>query len=141
MRKLIVVLLALFVAYAGLDGIRQPERASVPEKARAPAVTLSAAQNGQVVSGEGTVLRMLADDREGSPHQRFILRLTSGQTVLIAHNIDLAPRLAPLAAGDVVAFRGEFVWTEQGGTVHWTHHDPAGRHEAGWLRRGDRTVQ
>jgi hypothetical protein len=25
--------------------------------------------------------------------------------------------------------------------LHWTHHDPAGRHVAGWLKHGDRVYQ
>lgn len=87
------------------------------------------------VRGEGVVDRILSDDNEGSRHQRFILRLSSGQTVLVAHNIDLAPRVEPLAKGDRIEFNGEYEWNERGGVIHWTHHDPAGRHEAGWLRR------
>ena len=76
------------------------------------------------VEGEGIVTRILADDIDGSRHQRFIVRLTSGQTVLIAHNIDVAPRIATLKAGDSIGFYGEYVWNPQGGKVHWTHHDP-----------------
>ena len=30
---------------------------------------------------------------------------------------------------------------EQGGTVHWTHHDPSGDHAAGWLRHGGRVYR
>ncbi|MDR0488475.1 MAG: DUF3465 domain-containing protein [Propionibacteriaceae bacterium] len=85
------------------------------------------------VSGSGTVSRVLADDEDGSRHQRFILQLDSGQTLLIAHNIDLAPRVNGISMGDRVGFNGEYVYTEQGGTIHWTHHDPDGRHEDGWL--------
>src|SRR4051812_49352144 len=58
------------------------------------------------VEGEGEVTRMLADDLSGSRHQRFIVRLKSGQTVLIAHNIDIAPRIAELQEGDSVRFNG-----------------------------------
>ena len=86
------------------------------------------------VQGEGTVVRVLADDQEGNPHQRFILRLASGQTLLVAHNIDLAPRVEGLKPGDTVAFRGVYEWNAEGGTVHWTHRDPDGRHAPGWLR-------
>ena len=91
------------------------------------------------VSGVGTVTRILADDNEGSRHQRFILDVGSGQTVLIAHNIDLAPRIDDLAKGDRVEFHGEYEWNDRGGVVHWTHHDPAGRHVGGWLKHGGRT--
>lgn len=87
-----------------------------------------------LVIGEGRVEKVLRDDNKGSRHQRFLLALDSGQTVLIAHNIDLAPRIPDLRRGDVVQFKGEYEWNERGGVVHWTHHDPAGRHAAGWLR-------
>lgn len=86
-----------------------------------------------VVEFRGRVSRVLADDNEGSRHQRFILELDSGHTVLISHNIDLAPR-APLRAGDTVEVRGQYEWNDRGGVVHWTHHDPEGRRPGGWLR-------
>jgi len=93
------------------------------------------------VEGRGIVTRILADDLAGSRHQRFIVRLASGQTVLIAHNIDIAPRVAGLQEGDSVSFYGEYVWNEKGGMVHWTHHDPDGRHTAGWVKHNGRTYQ
>ena len=93
------------------------------------------------VEGEGVVTRILADDLDGSRHQRFIVTLASDQTVLIAHNIDLAPRISGLQTGDSVRFYGEYVWNEKGGMVHWTHHDPQGRHVAGWLKHNGRTYQ
>ena len=92
------------------------------------------ADAGTQVRGSGSVTRILSDDNNGSRHQRFILRLASGQTLLIAHNIDLAPRVAALAINDRVEFYGEYEWNSQGGVVHWTHNDPAGRHTNGWLR-------
>ena len=93
------------------------------------------------VEGEGVVTRILADDLSGGRHQRFIVRLKSGQTVLIAHNIDIAPRVAGLQESDSVRFYGEYVWNEKGGMVHWTHHDPEGRHAAGWVKHNGRTYQ
>lgn len=93
------------------------------------------------VEDEGVTTRILEDDLAGDRHQRFVVRLASGQTVLIAHNIDIAPRVVGLQKGDNVRFYGEYVWNEQGGMVHWTHHDPKGRHTAGWLRHNGRTYQ
>lgn len=93
------------------------------------------------VKGEGRVIRILKDDLEGSRHQRFILRLASGQTVLISHNIDLAPRVAGLKQGDTVEFFGEYEWNNKGGVIHWTHHDPARQHVGGWLKHGGKTYQ
>ncbi len=80
---------------------------------------------------QGEVARILPDDNEGSRHQKFIVEISTGRTILIAHNIDLAPRV-PLSEGDAVRIRGEYEWTERGGTVHWTHHDPGGR-PGGWI--------
>lgn len=97
--------------------------------------------SGVQVEGEGTVIRVLADDLDGSRHQRFIVELASGQTLLIAHNIDIAPRIERLAVGDGVRFNGEYAWNEKGGVVHWTHHDPQGRHAAGWLVHNGRTYK
>ena len=93
------------------------------------------------VEGEGVVTRILADDVTGARHQRFIIQLASGQTLLISHNIDLAPRLEGLREDDTVAFNGEYVWNSQGGLIHWTHHDPVGRHVAGWLKYKGRIYQ
>ena len=93
------------------------------------------------VEGEGTVTRILPDDMDGDRHQRFIVQLASGQTVLIAHNIDIAPRIDGLKVGDSIRFSGEYVWNEKGGVVHWTHHDPQGRHATGWLQHNGKTFK
>ena len=93
------------------------------------------------VSGRGHVTRVLGDDSLGDRHQRFILELDSGQTILIAHNIDLAPRIEALREGDLVEFSGEYEWNDKGGIVHWTHHDPQGQHPGGWLRHEGRTYE
>ncbi|WP_081722032.1 DUF3465 domain-containing protein [Geminisphaera colitermitum] len=85
------------------------------------------------VSGKGVVKRLLPDDLEGSRHQRFIIELASGQTLLVAHNIDVAPRVEPLAVGDNIEFHGEYVWSDKGGTIHWTHRDRKGRHPTGFI--------
>ena len=96
---------------------------------------------GVEVEGTGTVVAILPDDAEGSRHQRILLRLESGSTVLIAHNIDLARRVAPLHLGDEIAFKGEYDWNVKGGVVHWTHHDPNGRHAPGWLNHNGETFE
>jgi hypothetical protein len=97
--------------------------------------------NDQKVEDTGTVYRLLSDDNEGSRHQRFLVRLTDSQTLLIAHNIDLAPRIKDLQIGDEVQFRGEYVYNEKGGIIHWTHLDPEGEHFAGWVKHNGKTYQ
>ncbi|WOT05826.1 DUF3465 domain-containing protein [Shewanella youngdeokensis] len=98
-------------------------------------------QSGLQVQSTGVVSKVLADDNIGSRHQRFIVRLSSGQTVLIAHNIDLAPKIDSLKVGDSVSFYGEYEYNNRGGVVHWTHHDPRGRHIGGWLKHQGTTYQ
>jgi hypothetical protein len=85
------------------------------------------------IEDTGVVRRLLSDDNDGSRHQRFVVRLKTAQTLLIAHNIDIAGRI-PLGIGDRVRFRGLYEWNDLGGLVHWTHHDPHGLEDGGWVR-------
>jgi hypothetical protein len=91
------------------------------------------AQSDIWVQSQGEVVKILKDDTDGDRHQRFLLRLSNGHTILIAHNIDLAPRIEGLKTGDTVMFYGQYVWNNKGGVIHWTHHDPTMRKLGGWL--------
>ena len=143
MKKVLFVLLALGVAYYVSYQVDPAAELSSPASSIDAQPTKADAQwrSGQQVRATGTVSRILPDDNDGSRHQRFILRLNSGQTLLIAHNIDLAPRVPSLQTGDTVSFYGEYVWNDRGGVIHWTHHDPQGRHAAGWLEHKGRRYQ
>ncbi|MDR1703312.1 MAG: DUF3465 domain-containing protein [Clostridiales bacterium] len=137
------------------SGNQQPAAAGTTQDAplETARLTTAAAENGDdaiaalfengesdvQVTGAGSVVRVLADDNDGGRHQRFILELESGQTLLIAHNIDIAPRLDGLSEGDEVSFYGEYYYSEQGGGVHWTHRDPDGGHIDGWLKWDGKT--
>jgi len=118
---------------------RPTEQSALPEATGSSVVErlFDERRSDVVVRVEGVVERVLLDDLQGSRHQRFILKLPSGHTVLVAHNLDLAARV-PLARGDRVEVQGEYEWTERGGVLHWTHRDPRGRREGGWIRlRGE----
>ena len=130
-----VYLYQYFDAPAG-ESYRESTHPSVETPA-----TSTTFRDGQQASGTGTVIRILADDNDGSRHQRFILRLPGGGTLLIAHNIDLAPRINGIREGDTVEFHGEYAANSKGGVIHWTHHDPQGRHPGGWLRHQGKTYQ
>jgi hypothetical protein len=140
-RLLLAVAPILLVALAGCGAAGAPAGGGGAGGDAALARAFDDHASDLEVEGQGTVVRVLADDDEGARHQRFILRLDSGQTLLIAHNIDVAPRVDGLAVGDVVAFRGVYEWSAEGGTVHWTHRDPGGGHAAGWLRRDGHVYQ
>jgi hypothetical protein len=131
---LIIALAVLAFGYVREQGISLP---SVLPSVGSVAVFEDALANKQSniqVEGSGSVIKILRDDLEGSRHQKFIIELSSGQTLLISHNIDLAPRIDSLSKGDSIEFFGEYEWNDRGGVVHWTHHDPGGRHVAGWIR-------
>ncbi len=138
-------LVAILVAAAvfGWNALHRPDAASAPASAGHAVISQAFADRAESlqVRGEGTVVRVLRDDNDGSRHQRFIVELASGHTVLVAHNIDLAPRVEGIARGDRVEFYGEYEWNPQGGVIHWTHHDPRGRHVAGYVKHAGRTYQ
>ena len=118
----------LYINYISDSEINQTEIAKSTELRS----LFEAQQSGVMVNTVGDVTRILSDDNEGSRHQRFIIATHDGLTVLIAHNIDLAPRI-PLNVGDQVAVFGEYEWNHKGGLIHWTHHDPKKQHAEGWV--------
>lgn len=93
------------------------------------------------VQGKGTVIIILSDDLQGSRHQRFIIELESGQTLLVSHNIDLASRIDDLSLNDSIEFFGEYEWNDEGGVIHWTHYDPEEKHIDGWLFHNNTVYQ
>lgn len=161
LRRILAVLVALVVAWLAVDREKFQETvsgdlplpqapsaaststdpASLNQQARALAEAFASKTSDLLVTGSGTVVRLLPDDNEGSRHQKFILAIEGGQTLLVSHNIDLAPRIDTLAKGDRIDFQGEYEWNDRGGVIHWTHHDPAGRHPGGWLKHQGRTYR
>jgi len=143
MKKLALVLFiaALAYGYVQEQGIFPPWSPASVGSNTALQDAIATRQSNVQVKGEGIVTKVLKDDLDGSRHQRFILKLGSGQTLLVAHNIDLAPRIDTLRSGDSVEFYGEYEWNPKGGVIHWTHHDPQGRHPGGWLRHRGKTYQ
>ena len=116
---------------------------SVTANMDAGAITeaFSAHRNLPQVQGSGIVVKVLKDDTKGLKHQKFLLKVSDNITILIAHNLDLAPRVEDIHEGDVIAFKGEYIYTPKGGTVHWTHKDPRGNHQAGWLKHNGKTYE
>ena len=121
----------------------QVQPASVTANMDAGAITeaFSAHRNLPQVQGSGIVVKVLKDDTKGLKHQKFLLKVSDNITILIAHNLDLAPRVEDVREGDLVSFKGEYIYTSKGGTVHWTHKDPRGNHQAGWLKHNSKTYE
>lgn len=97
---------------------------------------VAAAQNNRqshvVVTCTLPVKRMLRPDEKGEKHEKFLLQVSNGTTILVAHNTSRAPSV-PLSAGDIVTVHGEYIWNAKGGVIHWTHKSDTPRHEGGYI--------
>lgn len=145
------IIVVLIAAYVGID-LKQNnlndnvvqtsivEEATVDDQQKIMQAYQQQLSNIQVQS-KGEVKAILADDNDGSRHQKMILKLENGLTVLVAHNIDLAPRVEGLRKGEIVEFYGEYEYSPKGGVIHWTHHDPQGKHVDGWLKYQGKSYQ
>ncbi len=147
---IVAIIVVLIAAYFGID-LKQnalnnsdlqdsAQQLSIDDQQKIMQAYQQQRSNIQVQS-KGEVKAILADDNEGSRHQKMILKLENGLTVLIAHNIDLAPRIEGLKKGDIVEFYGEYEYSQKGGVIHWTHHDPRGKHIDGWLKYKGKVYQ
>ena len=149
MKKIWLVAVALLVGYTVFSSQYESTLNEAPLFSEQGTVNSDAAiakafanhESNLQVSGQGVVTRLLPDDNRGSRHQKFLIKLSSGQILLVAHNIDLAPRVSPLREGDLVQFYGEYEWNEKGGVLHWTHRDPRRSHAAGWLQHQGQRYQ
>ena len=95
------------------------------------------------VVASGTVTRVLGEqDGRISPHEGFLMRLDSGcaVTVRVEANTDFTGTFA-LAQGQRVTAKGEYEYYPRGGVIHWTHRDPRGRHEAGFIETDGKTYE
>lgn len=83
----------------------------------------------------GSVAKVLPDDNKGSRHQGFLIKIDNypKMSVLVAHNIDLAPKVKNIQPNTPIKIYGEYVYNEKGGVLHWTHQDPVSRHQHGWI--------
>jgi hypothetical protein len=96
--------------------------------------------SGTWIEVSGLVVGLLQDDSEGARHQRIILGISRKQTLLIAHNVEMAGRV-PVGMGDRIHVRGVYEWNDLGGLVHWTHRDPHSTDEGGYIRYRSKTYR
>ena len=144
-KRIILILAVLLVSALVRQYLPETtDSGNSPEPQATSELTVEAAAKDHLsevmLDASGLIHNVLPDDNEGSRHQRFILELESGHTVLVAHNIDLAPRV-PLNKGDRVNIHGQYEWNDRGGVLHGTHGDPANRHEGGWIDHNGKRYQ
>ncbi len=131
--------------YRHTDGQDRPQAtlATQPNKPQTLEKIRRAANNPGAsfwLSAQGKVIKRLKDDRKGSQHQKFLIKLAPDITLLVAHNIDLGKRV-PVHKGDNISLRGRYEWNNRGGVIHWTHHDPKGRKQGGWISLNGKTYR
>jgi len=135
------LIVAFIILIYGANQYQPQQTGPVPEAETEVAALYQQQQSDVQLEVEGRVIRLLEDDNKGSRHQRFIIEMADGHTLLVAHNIDLAPRIPDLEQGDTVILYGEYEWNAEGGVMHWTHHDPDNRHPHGWIRHQGQLYQ
>lgn len=118
-------------------GVTSPISASSAETAASiNEAEVAVAQNNRAshvaVTCTLPVKRMLRPDDKGEKHEKFLLQMSNGTTILVAHNVSRAPSV-PLEAGDIVTVHGEYIWNEKGGVIHWTHASDTPRHQGGYI--------
>jgi hypothetical protein len=97
------------------------------------------------VTANGSVSRILGtrSGRSGV-HEGFLLHLSGagghGLTVRVEDNVDLTGPI-PLEPGEAATVRGEYIYDERGGLIHYTHRDPRGYHAAGYVQVAGRIYQ
>ncbi len=129
---------ALLFALLAASACAAPGTSAVAPAADNAAITRAFAEHRSnvEVTADGQVTRLLPDESSDTgTHQRLILTLRgSTQTLLITNNVSIGTRV-PVVAGDALVVHGEYVWNDQGGLIHFTHHDPGHSHEGGWIER------
>ena len=132
-QKWFILAVILLVAYGYFQPWIRQKFVTVSAGEQAIVQAFEQQRSNVMVETDARVIKVLPDDNSGSRHQKMLLELPgSGITLLLAHNIDLAERV-PASEGDTIRVHGEYEYSDKGGVVHWTHHDPGGRHEGGWV--------
>lgn len=87
------------------------------------------------VTFSGTITsaaRYFFGTRTRCEHESFGVQTAAGP-VQVIDNVGIAPRV-PVQTGDRIDVRGEMVHDAgRMPIVHWTHHDPRGRHAGGFI--------
>ena len=88
----------------------------------------------------GTIARYLGTrNSESGEHEGFLVT-PNGSTahLLIEDNVNITGFI-PMRSGDSVELQGQYECND--GVIHWTHHDPSGRHVMGYVIVNGRRFQ
>ncbi len=131
------LIVILVITYIVKDYVDSPVHNEVLRETKLK-TAIKLKQSGKMIMINAEVIKILPDDLKGDRHQKMILK-TGENTLLLAHNIDLAPRV-PVQRGESIQIYGQYEWNSQGGLVHWTHRSNS-NHPHGWIKYKNKTYQ
>jgi hypothetical protein len=138
LRHRTLVALGLVLALAGC-GAGKPEQ---PDDGRICSLYAQGASHVEVLA-EGTVVALMgtSSGRSGD-HEGFLLKLNKQCDLLLRIEVNTSiTGPVPLRPGESVEIKGEYDTDSTGGVIHWTHHDPEGRHVNGYLIAAGKTYR
>jgi hypothetical protein len=134
--RTLIFALAVACAVACAGKPEQPDNAQI-------CALYSSGASGDEVIGRGTVAAVLGTSNGPSgEHEGFLLKLHGQCDLLLRIETNtsiIGP--VPLHEGENLIVKGQYENDPTGGVVHWTHHDPAGRHVAGYILAGGKLYQ
>jgi len=127
------------VAQTAIEGKNKqpaPITVSHPGKLEDDGALIAAVQSKRnvhyVEGGNLVVTNILPDDNQGLPHQSWEAQLSDGSTITVVYNSNMGDRV-PVEVGMTFSVGGQFIWTKDGGLIHWLHHDPKKKRPDGWV--------
>lgn len=85
-----------------------------------------------IEAGNMVVKRLLPDDTQGLPHQKWLVRLSDNSTLELIYNTDMGAHI-PLQEGQTVSAGGQLIMGDQGPLLHWLHSDPRQHRPDGYV--------
>lgn len=116
---------------------------SLDEKADSVAYLgfLYKSQRSAKVSAQGHLIRRLPEQLSPYRAQLFLVRLTSGQKLIIKHDIEMGEALPDIKKGALLFFKGLYKWNRKGGFIIFTTQKNRENNLSGWLKYKEITYQ
>jgi hypothetical protein len=116
--------------------------AAAPDNLTQAIATCNSGARYVEIRDSGIVYRILGErGSQSGVHEGFLIRFpyrANGAVTRVEDNVDITGPI-PLRRGDQVTLQGQFECNDQ--VIHWTHHDPRGRHLAGYITVNGKTYQ
>ena len=97
--------------------------------------------NEVLVSGHVVALLGTRESRSGK-HEGYLVKLNKNCDLLlkVETNTSITGPI-PFTHDEPIVLKGVYVYDPLGGLIHWTHHDPSGRHMNGYVIAGGKSYR